>query len=205
MDLNKIHPSWFPILNKIHQEPLNTFLKETIYTRGIRENREDIFKIFSKPLCNIKMVIVTKPRLNFAEHLADFSVIDKMVEKGFNKSEWNKEGVFFLETSLTRSLEGDTDEKYWKDFIDTVIKYISQEHPCIWMFWGTAYKLHNVKKDYILVNSYNRELLEHIPINKDWNYTFISPDIIDYDFEKGDYFYKANRILNKLNIKQIKF
>ena len=201
MDLNKIHPSWFPILNKIHQEPLNTFLKETIYTRGIREDRENIFKVFSKPLCNIKMVIVTKPNLNFKE----FDIIDDMTKEGFNKSEWNKEGVFFLETSLTTSLEGDTDEEYWKDFIDIVIKYISQEHPCIWMFWGTAYKLHNVKKDYILVNNYSRELLEEIPINKDWNYAFISPTITHKDFVKGDYFYKANKILNKLNIKTIKF
>jgi len=201
MDLSKVHISWFPILNKIHQEPLNTFLKETIYTRGIREGKENIFKTFSKPLCNIKMVIVVKPGLNFKE----FNVIDDMTEEGFNKSEWNKEGVFFLETSLTTSLEGDTDEEYWKDFIDTVIKYISQEHPCIWMFWGTAYKLHNVKKDYILVNNYNRELLEDIPVNKDWNYAFISPTITHKDFVKGDYFYKANKILNKLNIKQIKF
>ena len=201
MDLNKFHPSWFPILNKIHQEPLNTFLKETIYTRGIREDRENIFKVFSKPLCNIKMVIVTKPGLLFRE----FNVIDNMTEEGFSKSKWIKEGVFFLDTSLTTSLEGDTDEEYWKDFIDTVIKYISQEHPCIWMFWGTAYKLHNVKKDYILVNNYSRTLIEEIPINKDWNYTFISPTITHKDFVKGDYFYKANKILNKLHNKTIKF
>lgn len=201
MDLNKVHISWLPILHKIHQEPLNTFLNETIHTRGIREGKIAIFSLFSKPLCDIKMVIVLKPGLNFKE----WNAIDEMSENGFSRQKWREQGVFFLPTSLTTSYEGDSDEEYWKDFIDTVIKYISQEHPCIWMFWGTSYKLHNVKKDYILVNSYDRDLLEHIPINKDWNYAFISPKLTDKDFEKGDYFYKANRILNKLNYKEIKF
>ena len=72
------------------------------------------------------------------------------------------------------------------------------------MFWGTSHKLHNVKKDYILVNNYSRELIQEIPINPDWNYAFISPEIANKDFVKGDYLYKANVILNKLN-KQIKF
>jgi uracil DNA glycosylase len=200
MDLYSFHGSWAPILNKLYQEPLNTFLKETIYTRGVREDKTTLFKIFSKPLSAIKMVIVTESVID----LKEASVINSMLDTDFNRQEWKEQGVFFLPTSLTSSYGGDNDEPYWKDFIDTVIKYISQENPCIWMFWGTSHKLHNVKKDYILVNNYSRELIEDIPINSDWNYTFISPAILSKDFVKGDYFYKANKVLNKLN-KQIKF
>lgn len=200
MDLNKIHPSWFPILSKAHQEPLNTFLKETIYTRGIKEDKNSLFKPFYKPLCDVNVVIVLKHRMTIEE----FNAISSITEEGLDDVKWREQGVLFLPTSLTTSYSGDSDEEYWKDFIDTVIKYISQEHPCIWMFWGTTYKLHNVKKDYILVNGYNRNLIEEIPINSDWNYAFISPEITHKDFIKGDYFYKANAILNKFN-KNIKF
>lgn len=122
---------------------------------------------------------------------------------------WTNQGVFLLNCSLTvETGRANSHMKYWKEFTDMVISFISHEKPCIWMLWGDYARVKGAKiQNPLLVRGYDRISIEDVPIDPKINYIVPGkhPATI---IEKGlgfseDGFYYTNRILEKQTLKKI--
>lgn len=122
---------------------------------------------------------------------------------------WTNQGVFLLNCSLTvETGRANSHMKYWKEFTDMVISFISHEKPCIWMLWGDYARVKGAKiQNPLLVRGYDRISIEDVPIDPKINYIVPGkhPATIT---EKGlgfseDGFYYTNRILEKQTLKKI--
>ena len=112
--LEKVHEDWIPIIRTyLHQEPLSILLNEILPNISYKPEKENIFNIFTMPLKDIKVVILhLEPYPYYTNKVRDFS-------------EWEKQGVFILNTSLTSEVSNmESHYEYWENFIKTVIKYI---------------------------------------------------------------------------------
>lgn len=122
---------------------------------------------------------------------------------------WSQQGVFLLNTSLTvETANAGTHLKYWKEFTDMIISFISHENPCVWMLWGKQMLSYSAKiKNPLIVKGYNRETIEEIPIDPKINYIIPGehPIIMNSGQEtfSNDGFYYTNRILKNKSFKQI--
>ena len=122
---------------------------------------------------------------------------------------WSNQGVFLLNTALTvETGNAGSHIKYWKEFTDMVISFISYENPCTWMLWGDYARIRGSKiKNPFLVRGYDRISIEDIPIDPELNY-IIPGEHPAKVIEEGqgfskDGFYYTNRILEKRSLKKI--
>lgn len=126
---------------------------------------------------------------------------------------WEEQGVFLLNTALTveAGMQG-SHLQYWQDFAKQVVKFIAMNQPSIWMLWGKytqALTTQMIPKSIFNVIGYDRELIEQIPMNPEYNYILKSEHpLIEYFITDGgfygcDHFYLANRILEKSGKKSI--
>lgn len=163
--LDRVHPSWKPLLSYLNHEPLLSLNTEILPNTTYYPAKENIFRVFETPLNQIKTVILGQDPYhgaNQANGLA-FSVnVDtpippslKIIEKEiissgqnyFENSEiepywktlqhWKDQGVFLLNTALTveANLPG-SHLQYWNNFTRATINYIAVNNPCIWLLWG---------------------------------------------------------------------
>ena len=228
--LDSIHPSWKPLLYLLSEEFLLDFKDNVLQNERFYPEPELIFKVFSMPLSDIKIVILgTEPYqlvnvntgLAFAVKQSVSTLPPKLktLQKSLGKTvdnvktleNWESQGVFLLNTSLTIGVDK-THKEYWKNFIKKVVYFIGYYNPCIWFLWGDSAKnyISNLpRKSIFKVQGYDDTLINEIPINSSYNYIFssVSPSL-EYITNKGLFegnlhFKQSNVILSKLNKKQI--
>ena len=173
MNYSKVHHSWVPLGREFNTEAFLTFKNEILPREKYYPEADKVFRVFSMPLSEIKVVNV----VNFTP------VSDEIYEL-------SKEGVFVLPIALTEGVSHDHSE-YWLPFITKVIYYIAKNNPCIWLF--PSIKAHRFAanlpvKTIFNVLGYTDETIQQIPINADYNYVFkglyINPSHINTLLEK---------------------
>jgi uracil-DNA glycosylase len=149
-----IHTSWHPFLEPLFQTPEIKFIKDTVLPKCIYyPQRKDIFRVFSMPIEEIKVVILGQdpyPNPNQATGYA-FAVNDNInkpaslrnIEKEVGHSldrtlqNWVEQGVFLLNTALTvEKNRAGSHSSFWLKFTQSVIQIISAEVNPIWFLWG---------------------------------------------------------------------
>lgn len=225
--------SWYPIVNLLYQEPLKSLNEKILPEISFQPKKEDIFRIFSMPVTDIKVVILGQDPYSIPGNSIGraFAVPEDIKEPvnliNIKKEIWNNDvnvseyfdfyqyntlqhlqdqGVFLLNSALTvETGKARSHLKYWKEFTQRVVSFIASENPCIWMLWGKEmqqYKLHiNNPFD---VKGYDRETINNIPSNSDWNYILqasypISKEINSdvNKFSGCKHFEYTNKILEK--------
>ena len=192
--LEKVHEDWIPIIRTyLHQEPLSILINEILPNISYKPEKENIFNVFTMPLKDIKIIIL---------HLEPYPYYTNNIR---NFSKWEKQGVFILNTSLTSEVSNmENHYDYWENLIKTIIRYISKQHPCIWLIPNirNEMKFKNcIIHNPFFVEGYDKELIENIPINSDWNYIFTT---FGKEDSENNYYY-ANSILKQMNNKEIKW
>ena len=189
-----IHSSWSPILGELNLEPMLKLNYEILPNSVYYPNKEQIFRVFRKPLQDIKVVILGQdpyPTPGNANGLAFAVNENKKVPVSLNNirkeladnyplslpfagdwqtlEHWEEQGVFLLNTALTvESGKAGSHLKYWESFINKVVWYIGSFHPTIWMLWGRKAQsfTKNIPKSKIFeVKNYSKETISEIPIN----------------------------------------
>lgn len=176
--IDKIHPSWKPILNILNEdEELKKLNKDILPNCKYYPEKQDIFNVFSMPLEDIKVVILGQdPYPNEGQALgyafavsettgkpASLRIIEKEVGHEIDKTlfNWREQGVFLLNTALTvEAKKAGSHLKYWENFTREVIKYISFNNPCIWLLWGAKAQQYST---YISGNSIQGNLILTAP------------------------------------------
>lgn len=216
--IQKIPNSWKDILEKIPCEDIDHFLNEEAQKYkdllDILPDKELIFKAFEK--CNledIKVVIIGQdcyPTKGNPMGLC-FSVptgircppslrnIFKELENEYkiyryntDLTDWAEQGVLMLNTALTvRESCAGSHIKIWKNFTETIVKYIAEnkENIC-WILWGA----HAAGYSHYIDKSKNLVLIHSHP----------SP-LSRQPFVGCDHFKKCNDYLESKNIKTIKW
>lgn len=233
--------SWNPILNKLYQEPLLELRDKILPNISYYPESKDIFNAFKMDMNKVKVVILGQdpyPTPSTAIGYAFAVNKDRVVppslriihneivqEKNLllnneifltpawkTLNHWVEQGVLLLNTALTvEAGKAGSHLTYWEEFIKSVIRYLSNSNPCIWLLWGKkaqAFKtsIYNPYK----VSGYNRENISDIPVV---NYNYIleacHPAASLYggnaSFIGCDHFYLANEILKETKKKPIKW
>lgn len=195
-----MHHSWNPIRGILNQDEMLRLNNEILPNSLYYPPKEQIFRVFQKPLSEIKVVILGQdpyPTPGNANGLAfavnesskipfSLSTIAKELDnEGLKESHdfnnpwktlehWEQQGVFLLNTALTvESGKAGSHLKYWEYFTRNVIYYIAQNQPCIWLLWGKkaqAYTICMPQNKLFYVKGYNRETIEQIPADPYKNY-----------------------------------
>lgn len=160
-----VHSSWTEYLQPLFNDVKMLKIKYQILTTcAFYPSPKDIFRVFSMPIQDIKVVILGQdpyPRgegvgLAFAvkEDIpmpGSLRVIAKEIEReglksGFfdsdipqwrNLEHWTEQGVFLLNTALTvEAFKASTHLGYWQWFTREVIKIISRVAKPTWLLWG---------------------------------------------------------------------
>ena len=195
-----IHPSWMPLLHgELNQDIMLKLNHEILPNSVYHPKKEQIFRVFQKPLQDIKVVILGQdpyPTPGNANGLA-FAInencnmpvslknITKELVNNYPLSipfagdwktleHWEEQGIFLLNTALTvESGNAGSHLKYWESFTKRVIWYISSFNPSIWLLWGKkaqSFSVNIPKSKKFEVKNYSKETINQIPINTDWNY-----------------------------------
>ncbi len=228
-----VDPSWVDLLHSLaYQEPLVTFLS-SLSEISYQPEVSEIFKVFEMSMDDIKVVILGPepyPIPGIASGLAYASkngkqgtdVLNNIIKeisltegveinqniKNYNTLEHlTKQGVFLLNTSLT-TLTGEqgSHKEYWKGFIRSVINFISEKNPCIWMIWGEnaskAALEPRVIINPLIVKGYDRESIDLLPADTEINY-IVPGQHPGLEGFSEDGFYYVNKILDNNMLKTI--
>lgn len=166
MEIPKIiHESWHEHLQPLFDDNKMSIIKNEILPKcKFYPGPSDIFRVFTMPLDQIKVVILGQDPypngeangLAFAVNEgkpfpASLKVIAKEIEReglktGFYDADiphwktlesWHEQGVFLLNTALTvEEKNAGSHLGIWQWFTREIIKIISTNNPCIWMLWG---------------------------------------------------------------------
>lgn len=128
---------------------------------------------------------------------------------------WQEQGIFLLNTALTvESGKAGSHLLYWEDFTKRVISYISLKQPCIWLLWGKKAQSFApyIRGKVMYTSGYDKETIEFIPINSDFNYIMTAPHPAAEAYSGGkagffgcNHFYYVNSILKNKSLKEIKW
>lgn len=194
-----IHESWNPIISELYLEPLKTLSEEILPNCSYQPSKESIFKAFTMPVQDVKVVILGQdpyPRpgdaigYSFATKSdrrlpASLRIIDKEITNQiglglYNSTipewktldHWVKSGVLLLNTALTvETGNAGSHLKYWLQWTKNVITYLSHTQPCIWILWGKkAQNFIPYIKNKFIVDGYSRDTIVKIPGDEDYNY-----------------------------------
>lgn len=126
---------------------------------------------------------------------------------------WTDQGVFLLNTALTvQTGKAGSHLKYWNDFTIRVIQHISSTNPCIWLLWGKKAQnfIPNIVNSSFKVTGYDKNTINEIPSNIDWNYILTAPHPAAELYSGGkagfygcNHFTFTNTILQKVKSKTI--
>tara|TARA_R110000803_G_scaffold52425_2_gene107952 strand:+ start:1937 stop:2638 length:702 start_codon:yes stop_codon:yes gene_type:complete len=225
-----VHESWIPLLHSLaYQEPMVKFL-ESLRNVSFQPDMSKIFNVFEMPVEDIKVVILGQnpypqpgtavgrayavPKTRKMPQLLQFIKEEVFKDKELSTDwqtldHWTKQGVFLLNTSLTIETDGTGHSANWRDFTNTVITFISQQNPCIWMLWGrNAQGFMDRINNPLRVKGYDRETIEDIPIDPILNYIIPGDHpvrLMEEEIESfsNDGFYYTNKILEKRSLTQI--
>ncbi len=150
--ITDIHESWKPLF--FNGIPQSFFLEiDNMNEEDYFPVKEDIFRVFQMPLEEIKVVILGQDpyiKVNQSVGLAfavpsrimkppSLKIIETELGKNIDRTmkPWIEQGVFLLNTALTVERgESGSHIQLWQDFTGKIIKFISENNPCIWMLWG---------------------------------------------------------------------
>jgi uracil-DNA glycosylase len=164
-----IHSSWHEHLQPLFDDPKLAIIKDSILPAAtFYPEKKDIFKVFSMPLEDIKVVILGQdpyPKSGQAIGLAfavdalcpmpaSLKIIHKEVFKETNDlkldnetswktlNHWTNQGVFLLNTALTvKAGEAGSHVKYWQWFTREIIRIVSIfGNKPVWLLWGAKAK-----------------------------------------------------------------
>lgn len=219
--ISKIDKSWRSLQYLLFENPLLHLREEVLYNISHQPSKEDIFKIFEKPLGSIKVVIVgeepsvipgesTGRAFSISSGRKLSKVLKVIKAEIYNSDEdwvekedwqtlehWEEQGVFLLNTALTvETGKGRSHILYWKGFTEKLISLISQTNPCVWVFWGKRVEKYIpfISKPFS-VDRYDIETIKMIPSNPDWNYILTAPHPIVEYFDIGEKFYGCNHFI----------
>ena len=123
---------------------------------------------------------------------------------------WTEQGVFLLNTSLTvKTGSAGSHMKYWEEFTNAVISFLSHENPCVWLLWGdNAQKYGKRIQNPLIVKGYNRVTIQEIPLDPNLNYVVPGehPAAKSRFMSKGfsdEGFYYTNIKMEKRNLRKI--
>jgi len=163
--LDCFHESWHPIVNLLYQKDLKYLSEEILPNISYQPDKKNIFRIFSMPVKDIKVVILGQDpyptpgnaigRAFAVEEWVKEPVSLRNIKKevwgdsdvniseffGFDQyntlEHWENQGIFLLNTALTvETGKAGSHIKYWKVFTKRVISHISSLNPCVWILWG---------------------------------------------------------------------
>lgn len=165
-----IHETWHPFLQPIFDDDFSLkILKNHILPNcEFYPEAQNIFRVFSMPLNNIKIVILGQdPYPNEGQAIGyafavsesiskpvSLKVIEKEVGHELDRTlqTWINQGVFLLNTALTvQAKKAGSHIDYWKSFTIQVIRIISQYVSPIWFLWGKKaqeFEVHILATDY---------------------------------------------------------
>lgn len=230
--LDKMHKDWHPLMNLLHQEPLLTLKNDILPNISYQPKQENIFNVFSVPISSIKVVILgqdpfpthgdavglsflngNKNKIPVSLRNIYKEIVDSNNITNPDIYEWQKQGVFLLNTALTvKTGNAGSHLEYWKDFTKKVINIISLQQPCIWLLWGKKAQdfRHHIVYNNLLVN-HDDETINDIPIS-DFNYILQAPHPAAEAYSGGkagffgcNHFKYTNIILKKKGINEIKW
>lgn len=231
--LDKIHESWFPLMESLlYQKDINELFTNILPNCSYQPEKKDIFNVFETSLDDIKVVILGQEPYSIENYSNGYafstnqyktpdllSKIKTEVDKsiGFipngttaynNLLTWRESGVLLLNTALTVET-GTTGShlQYWDTFTRQIIQFISLKKPCIWLLWGIHAQsfAKNIKIPQQLVDGYDRQTIEQIPINNDYNYVMTAPHPLVDKYQGCDHFYFVNKILEQFKVSSIKW
>ena len=172
------------------------------YSYGISENSE-----MPRVLRNIHMEIICA--FSDDNGLLDDNTSNCILDskKWQTLEHWKEQGIFLLNTALTvETGNAGSHLKYWREFTEAVVSYLSYENPSIWLLWGTMAEMYKgFIKNPIYIKGYDMETIEEIPIDPKLNYVGVGRHpfmAIEGDFSNNA-FYKTNKILTKRSLKKI--
>ena len=160
-----IHQSWNPLLHELYQSPLLEFIAEGLQDIAFRPRRNEIFKSFSMPVEDVKVVIM-KDEPDYASGW-------------YVNKQHRDQGVMLLHASLTTETgKPGSHAKYWENWTKKVISYLCHKNPCIWIMTDKAIQkfIPYINSKGYLVNGYDAETIKKIPANDDYNYIIIHKD-----------------------------
>jgi len=197
---DKIHFSWLPLLTGLlNQEEMLRLNQEVLPTSIYYPEKQKIFRVFQKPVSEIKVVILgqdpypTKGKANglafavnsnvkmpislknIAEELLKEHILAlPYIGEWRTLEHWEEQGVFLLNTALTvESGKAGSHLKYWENFTKKVIWYIASTNPCIWLLWGKKAQMFisNMPKNTLFdVKGYSKETIKDVPNSPYINY-----------------------------------
>jgi uracil-DNA glycosylase len=221
--LKNAHQSWIPLLHSLaYEEPMVKFL-DSLREKSIQPKMSQIFKVFEMPVEDIKVVILgqrpypmpgTAVGRAFAvpQEIKMPTMLQRIAEElGIKKKSkwqtldhWTDQGVFLLNTSLTIETDATSHSEEWRHFISTVITFISQENPCIWMIWTDAAKnmAHKIQNPLEVVQ-YDDSQVDEIPLDPKLNYKLTGNHPVTGEGFSKDGFKRVNQLLERRSITSI--
>lgn len=230
-----VHESWIPLLHSLaYKEPLMTFIAG-LSQMSVQPEMSKIFRVFEMSVGDIKVVILGQdpyPIPQTANGLAygvkDGAKIPKISDfireevvstvpwsvqrsgEGATLEKWENQGVFLLNTALTvETGSAGSHVAHWREFTETIVSYISEINPCVWLLWGRNAHSYKIKiKNSLAIGGYDRETIEEIPVDNEINYVVLGMSPMVRVMEEvttfsNDSFHMANKILEKKSLKQI--
>ena len=224
----EIDPSWDIIQNQVYLEPLKTLSTKILPNIKYYPEKNNIFRVFKKPITDIKVVILGQEPypnpgdaigLSFVNGTEKVPALLRIIKEelkaqGYTLPDihtWEEQGVFLLNTALTVEA-GNTGShlKYWEDFTKTVIQYLSETQPTIWILWGKKAQsiVNNISKPYIITKEFSD--YNDLPVDSGYNFILNSVHPITEVYAGGkagfygnNHFISVNKILKKKKLKEI--
>lgn len=151
----------------------------------------------------------------FSNNTIDMHKDIDTIKKWKTLEHWKEQGIFLLNTALTvESGKAGSHLKYWEEFTKRVITHISLNQPCIWLLWGRKAEsfIPYIRGTIYRTSGYDKETIEYIPINNDFNYIMTAPHPAAEAYTGGkagffgcNHFYYVNSILKNKSLNEIKW
>jgi uracil-DNA glycosylase len=164
-----IHQSWHPYLQPLFDDPKMIMLKNLVSsTKRIYPAKEYIFRVFKKPIDQIKVVILGQDPYSRGEAIGYSFAVDRskampaslaIIHNEIKNSKaeiqsnifetanwrelkhWRDQGVFLLNAALTvEALGAGSHTQMWEWFTKRIVNTIASVQPCIWLLWGAKAK-----------------------------------------------------------------
>lgn len=219
MQTNLLKECWIPLIDR----SILDGLEEPFYPR-----RDLVYRVFNMDIRDIKVILLEQDPYYTPEGMATglsfINGIEKIIPvslrnmykklsmEGFedpNINNWEQQGIFLLNTALTvYPGEPNSHKLIWRNFIISIIRYISNYNPSIFILLGSnAKSFKPFISNQILVDNY--ENLDIMPYAPQYNYIIESTHPASEVYNKGsflnskDIFLTCNTILKNKKEKEI--